>query len=103
MKEFLTKIQDWSAKAWKWIGQDGLLHISISALIMLAFGWMKPMICGVAVALAIGLAKECVDIVNAGKQKDVMFDFKHTAHDIICDIAGICIGVLVALLNLTGM
>lgn len=76
----------------RWVRTDGLLHMLVSALLVVAFGWIRPLWVAPAVAMAIGIAKEIYDKVSG----------KGTAewHDIICDIIGIAVGFGLLALNL---
>ena len=89
----MEKILNFIKKIYRWLRADGLLHISFSALIMVLFGWIRPLWIPALITLAIGFAKELYD----------KFSEKGAAewHDIICDVAGILIG-FVLIIILTG-
>jgi len=86
------KILAFLKSVWKWIRTDGLLHISIAALIVCAFGWIRPVWIPALISLISCIAKEIYDYLHPDK---------HTAewHDVICDLIGIAGGVIIVLLN----
>lgn len=73
-------------KMLKWIGHDGLLHILVSALIMVALGWVRPIWIALLLVVLVGLSKELYDATGKGTA---------SWHDIICDVVGIVIGMLI--------
>lgn len=88
MKKFI----EWLRKAWNWVGQDGLLSFSVSALLVVALGWIRPLWIPAIIVLILGLLKEVFDGYT-----DKMAEW----HDVICDTAGVIIG-LVLVIILTG-
>lgn len=88
--EWIKKLWSWVLKGWNWLRTDGLLHLVISALIVVLFASFCPVWAAVLVAVALGAAKEVYDRVSG----------KGTAewHDVICDGAGIVLGVLICVL-----
>lgn len=76
---------------WKWVGTDGLLHITCSTVIVLIAGMFISILGSVLVALAIGVAKEVIwdKLLKKGSP---------SWHDIICDLIGVAIAVIVLLL-----
>ena len=93
MKEFFKKI-------WGWIRKDGLLHIGVSAvlvilfsLMLLSLGYTDPgTLYGVSAVLTFlaGLGKEVYDSI---KKKEFI-----EWHDLICDLIGIVIGEIIIIL-----
>ena len=77
-------------KLLKWIGRDGLLHIETSTLAYLLLAPYMPSWLAALIALALGIAWELV-----GKK----FGGVASWHDVICDIAGVALGVLMTLLK----
>lgn len=105
MKNFFLKIWNGIKKAYEWCAQavgkaaswfrhDGFDHMVLSALLVLAMGWIRPLWIPAIVALVIGAGKEIYDKVSG----------KGTAewHDIICDLIGIALGYLIILINFLG-
>lgn len=69
-----------------WIGNDGMKHIILSAILTVVAKWLLPVWVAVALVLLIGIIKEVYDKIS-----DKGFsEWK----DIICDIIGILIGIL---------
>lgn len=74
---------------WGWIRRDGFLHAETCALIAIAVSLFLPWWAGGVAALLAGIAKE-------------LWDLKHGVaswHDIICDLAGIAVGVAVSVIQ----
>lgn len=94
LREFGNKVEEHWLKAWLWVSPDGLLHIAISALIVLAFGWLRPLYSAVIIALVFGFLKEMYDVYKGGLEV-----LKHSKHDALCDVIGICFGLLLVWLN----
>ena len=55
------KILAFLKSVWEWIRTDGLLHIACEALIVAAFGWLRPIWIPALIALAAGIGKEVYD------------------------------------------
>lgn len=74
-------------KVWAWVRTDGLLHALACAIIVLSFGWIRPVWISIIAAVVIAAAKEIYDKVTG----------RGTAewHDVICDLAGILYGLAV--------
>lgn len=73
---------------WQWIRRDGLLHIETCALIAVIVGLFLPWWLAGVCSLAIGVVKE-------------LWDTKHGVanwHDIICDVIGVIIGIIIVFL-----
>lgn len=89
---WLKAVWQWILSAWKWIRTDGLLHICVAALIVCAFGWIRPVWIPAMISLVACIAKEIYDYLHPDK---------HTAewHDVYCDLIGIAAGVVIVLLN----
>lgn len=88
--EWLKKLWSWVLKGWNWLRTDGLLHLVISALIVVLFGAFLPVWAAVLIAVVAGIAKEIYDRVSGNGKAEW--------HDLICDGIGIVLGVLVCLL-----
>lgn len=86
----MKKIKDIFDSAISWIAADGAQHIAASILIVFAFGWVNPIWIAPMIALCVGLSKELYDRISG----------KGCAswHDVICDIVGILIGLLLVVL-----
>lgn len=78
------------SKILNYIGLDGMAHIIVSAVLLLALQMFLPWYVSVPVTLLIGVAKEV--IYDKWMRKGTP-QWK----DIICDIVGIAIGCLVYL------
>lgn len=87
--EWLKKFWNWVLKGWNWLRTDGLLHLVISALIVVLFGAFLPVWAAVLIAAVAGIAKEIYDRASG----------EGTAEwrDLICDGIGIVLGVLICL------
>lgn len=72
-----------------WIADDGITHIAVSALLVVALGWIDPLWVVPFIALAIGVGKEIYDKYTGGYP---------TWHDVICDAIGVVLGTAIALL-----
>lgn len=83
-------MMDKITKLLKWIGQDGWLHILVSALLMVALGWVRPIWIAMLLVLLVGLGKELYDATGKGTA---------SWHDVICDVVGIVIGLLLVWIN----
>lgn len=88
--EWLKKLWSWILKLWGWLRTDGLLHLVISALIVVFFAAFLPVWAAVLIAACLGIAKEVYDRCSG----------KGTAewHDVISDAIGAALGVLICLL-----
>lgn len=68
------------------MGKDKLLHIVVSAIIMVVLGWFMPTWVAVLATLCVGIGKEVYDKVSGKGSFEWM--------DLVCDCIGILIGVL---------
>lgn len=73
-------------KLFAWMGNDGMMHVILSALIASVLRLVLPTGLAAVVTLAIGIAKELYDAKSGKGCCEVK--------DIVCDIVGILIGVL---------
>lgn len=73
----------------QWIRRDGLLHITVSMLLVIAASVLLPVWLSALIALAIGAGKEIWDKYNGGACN---------WHDVICDCIGVAIGTLITLI-----
>ena len=90
----MEKLKEWIGNAVKWVRPDGLQHIIVSALIMVALGWIRPLIIGVLITASVGLFKEIYDgLTGKGTME---------SHDIWCDCIGILLGLFLVFLNSLG-
>lgn len=87
-KNFCKWLKEAIAKCRRYIGTDGLLHIETSFILVLLFRLFMPAFFAVLAALVLGLAKEVVDIWWRKSNT-----WRQALHDIICDLAGILLGV----------
>ena len=75
-------------KLWGLMRRDGLLHMETCALIVIVVGLAVPWWAAGLVGLAAGIGKE-------------LWDKRHNGvpswHDVICDLSGIAVGILVLL------
>lgn len=88
----MKKILELINGLYNWLNTDGLLHISITSMII-TFSFPLIMWWSVGLAVLVGLAKEAYDIL--AKKSDP----KLSIHDLICDCIGI---VMTAILILVG-
>lgn len=73
-------------KLFAWMGNDGMMHVILSALICAVLNLFLPWELAAMITLAVGIGKELYDRIS-GKGCS---EWK----DIVCDIVGILIGVL---------
>lgn len=78
-------------KLWGWIRRDGLLHGESSALLLLAFAIFMPLWLATVLTVVVGICKELWDRKRKGQVA--------SWHDVICDLGGVALGVLMVLLN----
>ena len=71
---------------WRWLRTDGLLHITCSALILLALCDVMPLWAAIVITVILGIGKEIYDRHHDGTAE---------LHDLICDAIGIVLGVLI--------
>lgn len=89
----MKKIADFFKRIVKWIAADGLLHFETSFILTVIFALIVPMIYAAPIALVIGLIKEANDVWVKKCN-----NWKQALHDIICDVAGVLIGIVLLLL-----
>lgn len=75
-----------------------MCHFALSALIVVALGWVRPLICAALIALAVGAAKELADYLRAFALV-LPFSFKHSLHDLACDAVGVLAGLVLVFIN----
>jgi len=73
----------------KWIRQDGLLHIETSALLVVAISVLLPVWLSIVISFIFGIGKELWDKYHGGVP---------SWHDVICDIIGLAVGALITIL-----
>jgi cell shape-determining protein MreD len=73
----------------KWIRQDGLLHIETSALLVVAISVLLPVWLSIVISFIFGIGKELWDKYHGGVS---------SWHDVICDIIGLAVGALITIL-----
>lgn len=73
-------------KLFAWMGNDGMMHVILSALIASVLSLVIPTGLAAVVTLAIGIAKESYD-AKSGKG---CAEWK----DLVADVVGILIGIL---------
>ena len=78
-----------------WLNTDGLLHVSITSIII-AFSFPLIMWWSVGLAVLVGLAKEAYDIIFKKSDPEL------SIHDLICDCIGIIITVILILVGYAG-
>lgn len=71
------------------IRRDGLLHIIVSTLLVIAISVFLPVWLSIVIAAIFGIGKELYDKLFGGVP---------SWHDIICDIIGLAMGTLVTLI-----
>lgn len=91
MKKFWEFIKNFN----KWLNADGLLHISITSMVI-TFSFPLIKWWSVGLAVLIGLAKEAYDIIMKKSEP------KLSIHDLICDLIGIIITAILILVGYAG-
>jgi len=76
----------------RWVRNDGLLHICVTAILFMLFAWIRPLWIPNLIVLSIGIFKEVYDLVTDRGTAEV--------HDVICDLMGLVLGNLIFVLNL---
>ncbi len=87
----MKKIIEYIKGVCRWIAADGFQHICVSALLLAALGWIRPLWLPAALVLLIGLGKEIYDQASGKGVAEY--------HDVICNAAGIIVGLLIIWLN----
>lgn len=78
-------------KILKWINYDGILHITCSCLIMLVASLYMGMQWALSIVLFVDLGKEIKDYINGNN------NLKQIFHDVVCDLIGIVVAMMVYL------
>ena len=86
----MRKFIDFLKLAFGWVSTDGLLHLLVCSLIILVFGAFMPLWAAVIIAIVIGTLKELYDLISRKGTPEW--------RDLICDIVGIIVGLLIAVL-----
>lgn len=73
-------------KLFAWMGNDGMMHVILSALLASVLNLFLPWELAGLITLAIGMGKEIYDKRSGNGYAEVK--------DIVCDIIGILIGIL---------
>jgi Predicted periplasmic lipoprotein (DUF2279). len=73
----------------KWIRQDGLLHILVSALLVIAISVLLPLWLSLVISFIFGIGKELWDKYHGGVP---------SWHDVICDVVGLAVGAIIVIL-----
>lgn len=74
------------SKLFNWMGSDGMMHLILSATIAVVINLFLPWELAGVITLAIGIGKEVYDKASGNGCAEMK--------DIVCDIAGILIGIL---------
>ena len=91
----MKKILELIKGLYNWLNTDGLLHISITSMIII-FSFPLIKWWSVGLAVLVGLAKEAYDILV--KKSDP----KLSIHDLICDCIGIVMTIILILVGYAG-
>ena len=91
----MKKIMELIKGLYNWLNTDGLLHISVTSMII-TFSFPIIMWWSVGLAVLVGIAKEVYDIIV--KKSDP----KLSIHDLICDCIGIIMTVILILVGYAG-
>lgn len=86
----MRKLLDFLKLAREWVSVDGLLHILVCALIVLVFGAFLPLWAAFIVAVVVGIVKEVYDLLSRKGTPEW--------RDLLCDLIGIVLGLLIATL-----
>ena len=91
----MKKIFELIKSLYNWLNTDGLLHLLVSFLILISLYILniKFYIC-LIITICIGLLKEVYDLI---KKKN---NIKQSLHDIICDLIGITISVIIIIISI---
>jgi hypothetical protein len=89
LKKFLKSILDLDKKGRKWIGNDGLLNMETSALLVLVLMFFLPALWSFIFGFIIVVIK-CLLDKSKGHDKEM--------HDLICATIGLIIGTFIGLL-----
>ena len=73
----------------RWIRQDGLLHILVSALLVIAISVLLPLWLSLVISFIFGIGKELWDKYHGGVP---------SWHDVICDVVGLAVGAIIVIL-----
>ena len=73
-------------KLFAWMGNDGMMHVIMSATIACLLSLVLPIGLAAVITLMVGVAKELYDAKSGKGCCEVK--------DIVCDIVGILIGIL---------
>lgn len=88
--EWLKKIWGTILKAWNWLRSDGLLHLLVCALLVVVCAAFVPLWAAVIIAVCIALAKELYDKLWGSGIAEW--------HDVLCNLIGTALGVLICFL-----
>lgn len=75
---------------YNWLRADGVAHIAVSALLMVALGWVRPLALAILFVAVVGVMKEIYDFISGTGAAEW--------HDLICDAIGIAIGLVLIFL-----
>ena len=89
MKWLITKVEVILSKGMEYARVDGEMHIIIMIILLCIFGNLFNIQTGLAVAGIIAIAREIYNISCNGET------YKEALHDLICDAAGIVLGVII--------
>ena len=91
----MKKILELIKSLYNWLNTDGLLHLLVSFLILISLYILniKFYIC-LIITICIGLLKEVYDLI---KKKN---NIKQSLHDIICNLIGITISVIIIIISI---
>lgn len=89
----MKRIADFFKRIVNWIAADGLLHVETSFILTVIFALIVPIIYAALIALAIGFIKEAGDVWVKRCN-----NWNQALHDIICDVAGVLLGVVICML-----
>lgn len=82
----MRKIDVFANWVYKNVGQDGLMHIICTALLLKVL-WVL-----------FGLVPSLILITGIGFAKEIFYDTKYSGKDVICNLIGIAICLLIRLL-----
>ena len=85
-----SKIMDWLRAAREWLSLDGLLHLLVCTVIVLFFGAFLPLWGAIIVAMVAGMVKEIYDLISQKGTPEW--------RDLVCDLIGIVLGLIIATL-----
>lgn len=87
---FLVNLKNKTEKGYRWLGNDGIINMETSALLMIIFTLFFPILWSAFLTFLIVLGKCAFD---KSRKRD------NELHDLICAVIGIIIGIILSSVN----